>query len=164
MHTLNGFKLVNCRYFMNGGCRLGSRCKYRHERPVSVELCRYFQKGGCWYGESCRWVGHLQHPMPSCKWSWKCNLSSRPQSGIAMFSSLIVQQLLVEDVLHLLSLVLLTLILTGEGHNLLFCRLKWCRGQKAASRDHLRFMSTILKVTRGNRQNSKWFICRRTLL
>uniref|UniRef100_A0A3Q3W356 RING-type E3 ubiquitin transferase n=1 Tax=Mola mola TaxID=94237 RepID=A0A3Q3W356_MOLML len=45
-----------CRHFLNGSCRLGSRCSYRHERPVSTQICRYFQKGGCWYGERCRYL------------------------------------------------------------------------------------------------------------
>lgn len=48
-----------------------------------------------------------------------------PPSGIAMFPSLKVQQLQVEDVLHLLSLrLLLPPALTGEGRNLLSCRPK----------------------------------------
>lgn len=47
-----------------------------------------------------------------------------PPSGIAMFPSLKVQQLQVEDVLHLLSRLLLPPILTGEGRNLLSCRPK----------------------------------------
>uniref|UniRef100_A0A665U957 RING-type E3 ubiquitin transferase n=1 Tax=Echeneis naucrates TaxID=173247 RepID=A0A665U957_ECHNA len=43
------------RHFLNGSCRFGPRCNYRHEWPVipSVQVCRYFQKGGCWYGERC---------------------------------------------------------------------------------------------------------------
>lgn len=46
---------------MNGSCRFGSRCIYRHEWPVmpSTVPCRYFQKGGCWYGERCRWATGL---------------------------------------------------------------------------------------------------------
>lgn len=51
-------------------------------------------------------------------------LPLRP-SGIAMFPSLKVHQLQVEDVLHLLSLRLLPPpVLTGEGRNLLSCRPK----------------------------------------
>ncbi|XP_041656413.1 makorin, ring finger protein, 4 isoform X2 [Cheilinus undulatus] len=51
-----------CRRFINGFCRYGSRCNYRHERPVlpSSQICRYFQKGGCWYGENCRYLHVLQ--------------------------------------------------------------------------------------------------------
>ncbi|KAM9855140.1 makorin, ring finger protein, 4 [Aulostomus maculatus] len=51
-----------CRRFINGSCRYGSRCNYRHERPVipSSQICRYFQKGGCWYGERCRYLHILQ--------------------------------------------------------------------------------------------------------
>lgn len=49
---------------MNGSCRFGSRCNYRHEWPVipSAQICRYFQKGGCWYGERCRYLHVLQPP------------------------------------------------------------------------------------------------------
>ncbi|XP_076596593.1 makorin, ring finger protein, 4 isoform X2 [Chaetodon auriga] len=51
-----------CRRFINGSCRLGPRCNYRHEWPVrpSAQICRYFQKGGCWYGECCRYLHVLQ--------------------------------------------------------------------------------------------------------
>ncbi|KAM6930034.1 makorin, ring finger protein, 4 [Lycodopsis pacificus] len=42
--------------FINGSCRLGPRCSYRHEWPVIPQICRYFQKGGCWYGERCRYL------------------------------------------------------------------------------------------------------------
>lgn len=48
-----------------------------------------------------------------------------PPSGTSMFSSLRVQQLLVEDALLLPSPpVLLTLLLAGEGPNPLCCQLK----------------------------------------
>ncbi|XP_076596592.1 makorin, ring finger protein, 4 isoform X1 [Chaetodon auriga] len=52
----------HCRRFINGSCRLGPRCNYRHEWPVrpSAQICRYFQKGGCWYGECCRYLHVLQ--------------------------------------------------------------------------------------------------------
>ncbi|XP_029291885.1 makorin, ring finger protein, 4 [Cottoperca gobio] len=52
-----------CRRFINGSCRFGSRCNYRHEWPVipRSQICRYFQKGGCWYGEHCRYL-HVLHP------------------------------------------------------------------------------------------------------
>ncbi|XP_041860842.1 makorin, ring finger protein, 4 isoform X2 [Melanotaenia boesemani] len=51
-----------CRHFLNGYCRFGPRCKYRHEWTVmpSSQICRYFQKGGCWYGERCRYLHILQ--------------------------------------------------------------------------------------------------------
>ncbi|XP_038578650.1 probable E3 ubiquitin-protein ligase makorin-1 isoform X1 [Micropterus salmoides] len=51
-----------CRRFINGSCRFGPRCNYRHEWPVipSAQICRYFQKGGCWYGERCRYLHVLQ--------------------------------------------------------------------------------------------------------
>ncbi|XP_034550772.1 makorin, ring finger protein, 4 [Notolabrus celidotus] len=51
-----------CRRFLNGSCRFGSRCYYRHEWPVlpTVQICRYFQKGACWYGEHCRYLHVLQ--------------------------------------------------------------------------------------------------------
>ncbi|XP_031700932.1 makorin, ring finger protein, 4 isoform X1 [Anarrhichthys ocellatus] len=45
-----------CRRFINGSCRLGPRCSYRHEWPAIPQICRYFQKGGCWYGERCRYL------------------------------------------------------------------------------------------------------------
>ncbi|XP_056896411.1 makorin, ring finger protein, 4 isoform X3 [Takifugu flavidus] len=61
-----------CRYFLNGGCRLGSRCKYRHERPVSMQPCRYFQKGGCWYGESCRYR-HVPRPESAAVTGRRCS-------------------------------------------------------------------------------------------
>ncbi|XP_040049178.2 makorin, ring finger protein, 4 isoform X1 [Gasterosteus aculeatus] len=51
-----------CRRFINGSCRFGPRCSYRHEwadMPPS-QICRYFQKGACWYGESCRYLHVLQ--------------------------------------------------------------------------------------------------------
>ncbi|XP_074500606.1 makorin, ring finger protein, 4 [Sebastes fasciatus] len=53
-----------CRRFINGSCRFGSRCNYRHEWPVipPSQICRYFQKGGCWYGERCRYLHVLQPP------------------------------------------------------------------------------------------------------
>ncbi|XP_047449269.1 makorin, ring finger protein, 4 [Mugil cephalus] len=52
-----------CRHFLNGFCRYGARCCYRHEWPVrpSPQICRYFQKGGCWYGDSCRYR-HIRQP------------------------------------------------------------------------------------------------------
>ncbi|KAM8863817.1 makorin, ring finger protein, 4 isoform 2-T2 [Spinachia spinachia] len=51
-----------CRRFINGSCRYGPRCSYRHEWPdiPPSQICRYFQKGGCWYGESCRYLHVLQ--------------------------------------------------------------------------------------------------------
>ncbi|XP_054465044.1 makorin, ring finger protein, 4 [Anoplopoma fimbria] len=51
-----------CRRFLNGSCRFGPRCNYRHEWPVIPpgQICRYFQKGGCWYGERCRYLHVLQ--------------------------------------------------------------------------------------------------------
>ncbi|XP_078111029.1 makorin, ring finger protein, 4 isoform X1 [Sander vitreus] len=51
-----------CRRFINGSCRFGPRCNYRHEWPVlpSSQICRYFQKGGCWYGDRCRYLHVLQ--------------------------------------------------------------------------------------------------------
>ncbi|XP_042264055.1 makorin, ring finger protein, 4 [Thunnus maccoyii] len=51
-----------CRRFINGSCRLGPRCNYRHEWPVisSSQICRYYQKGGCWYGDRCRYLHILQ--------------------------------------------------------------------------------------------------------
>ncbi|KAK2851339.1 hypothetical protein Q5P01_007615 [Channa striata] len=54
---------TTCRHFMNGFCRFGSRCNYRHEWPVaqSAQICRYFQKGGCWFGERCRYL-HVGQP------------------------------------------------------------------------------------------------------
>ncbi|XP_037540125.1 makorin, ring finger protein, 4 [Nematolebias whitei] len=49
-----------CRHFLNGSCRFGSRCFYRHEMTIiQPQICRYFQKGECWYGESCRYL-HIQ--------------------------------------------------------------------------------------------------------
>ncbi|KAF7209738.1 makorin, ring finger protein, 4 isoform X2 [Nothobranchius furzeri] len=51
-----------CRRFLNGSCRFGPRCYYRHEWPVvpSSQICRYYQKGACWYGERCRYLHVLQ--------------------------------------------------------------------------------------------------------
>ncbi|XP_029011843.1 makorin, ring finger protein, 4 [Betta splendens] len=51
-----------CWNFINGSCRFGACCIYRHEYPVapSALICRYFQKGGCWYGERCRFLHVLQ--------------------------------------------------------------------------------------------------------
>ncbi|XP_070767066.1 makorin, ring finger protein, 4 [Enoplosus armatus] len=51
-----------CRRFINGSCRFGPRCNYRHEWPgiQPAQICRYFQKGGCWYGERCRYLHVLQ--------------------------------------------------------------------------------------------------------
>ncbi|XP_047220268.1 makorin, ring finger protein, 4 isoform X1 [Girardinichthys multiradiatus] len=52
-----------CRRFINGFCRFGLSCKYRHEitpMPAS-QICRYFQKGVCWYGERCRFF-HILLP------------------------------------------------------------------------------------------------------
>ncbi|XP_040008785.1 makorin, ring finger protein, 4 isoform X2 [Xiphias gladius] len=51
-----------CRHFVNGSCRFGPRCNYRHEWPVIplTQICRYFQKGGCWYGDRCRYLHVLQ--------------------------------------------------------------------------------------------------------
>ncbi|XP_053172836.1 makorin, ring finger protein, 4 isoform X2 [Scomber japonicus] len=48
--------------FINGSCRLGPRCNYRHEWPVrsSSQICRYFQKGLCWYGDDCKFIHVLQ--------------------------------------------------------------------------------------------------------
>ncbi|XP_051909113.1 makorin, ring finger protein, 4 [Hippocampus zosterae] len=47
-----------CRHFLNGSCRYGSRCYYRHELPAPppAQICRYYQKGACWYGEHCRYI------------------------------------------------------------------------------------------------------------
>ncbi|XP_017286375.1 makorin, ring finger protein, 4 isoform X2 [Kryptolebias marmoratus] len=51
-----------CRRFLNGSCRFGSRCYYRHEWSIMQpsQICRYFQKGECWYGERCRYLHILQ--------------------------------------------------------------------------------------------------------
>ncbi|XP_026223695.1 makorin, ring finger protein, 4 isoform X2 [Anabas testudineus] len=67
-HVLNTWRMdsirngIICWRFINGTCRFGSRCNYRHEWPVapSAQICRYFQKGGCWYGERCRYLHVLQ--------------------------------------------------------------------------------------------------------
>ncbi|XP_057686616.1 makorin, ring finger protein, 4 isoform X2 [Corythoichthys intestinalis] len=52
-----------CRHYLNGSCRYGSRCHYRHELPTTQppQICRYFQKGACWYGERCRYI-HVRQP------------------------------------------------------------------------------------------------------
>ncbi|XP_077408950.1 makorin, ring finger protein, 4 isoform X2 [Vanacampus margaritifer] len=52
-----------CRHFLDGTCRYGSRCRYRHELPAvpPSQICRYFQKGTCWYGERCRYI-HVPQP------------------------------------------------------------------------------------------------------
>ncbi|XP_042347914.1 makorin, ring finger protein, 4 [Plectropomus leopardus] len=52
-----------CRHFLNGSCRFGSRCIYRHEWPdiLPSQICRYYQKGGCWYGDHCRYI-HISQP------------------------------------------------------------------------------------------------------
>ncbi|XP_061656369.1 makorin, ring finger protein, 4 isoform X2 [Phyllopteryx taeniolatus] len=52
-----------CWHFLNGSCRYGSRCHYRHELPATQpsQICRYFQKGACWYGEHCRYI-HVPQP------------------------------------------------------------------------------------------------------
>ncbi|XP_077456501.1 makorin, ring finger protein, 4 [Stigmatopora argus] len=52
-----------CRHYLNGSCRYGSRCHYRHELPTTPppQICRYFQKGACWYGDRCRYI-HLRQP------------------------------------------------------------------------------------------------------
>ncbi|XP_061661249.1 makorin, ring finger protein, 4 isoform X2 [Syngnathoides biaculeatus] len=54
---------LSCRHFLNGSCRYGSRCHYRHELPAAPpsQICRYFQKGACWYGERCRYI-HVPQP------------------------------------------------------------------------------------------------------
>ncbi|XP_008295002.1 makorin, ring finger protein, 4 [Stegastes partitus] len=51
-----------CRRFLNGSCRFGLRCNYRHELPAvpSSQICKHFQKGGCWYGERCKYFHVLQ--------------------------------------------------------------------------------------------------------
>ncbi|XP_061661267.1 makorin, ring finger protein, 4 isoform X5 [Syngnathoides biaculeatus] len=60
LSTLNG---SICWHFLNGSCRYGSRCHYRHELPAAPpsQICRYFQKGACWYGERCRYI-HVPQP------------------------------------------------------------------------------------------------------
>ncbi|XP_034393288.1 makorin, ring finger protein, 4 isoform X2 [Cyclopterus lumpus] len=51
-----------CRHFMNGYCRFGPRCSYRHElQVIPPPICWYFQKGRCWYGQRCRYL-HVLHP------------------------------------------------------------------------------------------------------
>ncbi|XP_029995699.1 makorin, ring finger protein, 4 isoform X2 [Sphaeramia orbicularis] len=51
-----------CRYFLNGNCKFGLRCKYLHESSVlpSVQICQYFQKGTCWYGVHCKYLHVVQ--------------------------------------------------------------------------------------------------------
>lgn len=44
-----------CRRFLNGNCRFGDACRYRHERPPP-QICKHFQKGGCWFGDGCRYL------------------------------------------------------------------------------------------------------------
>uniref|UniRef100_A0A8C5H697 RING-type E3 ubiquitin transferase n=1 Tax=Gouania willdenowi TaxID=441366 RepID=A0A8C5H697_GOUWI len=47
-----------CWNFINGYCRFGPRCIFRHEYPVlpTHQICRYFQKGSCWFGDRCKYA------------------------------------------------------------------------------------------------------------
>ncbi|XP_066960248.1 probable E3 ubiquitin-protein ligase makorin-1 isoform X1 [Macrobrachium rosenbergii] len=52
-----GTRNVLCRYFINGACREGDRCRFSHNvdsaRPSL--LCRYYVRGTCAYGQNCRY-------------------------------------------------------------------------------------------------------------
>ncbi|XP_039391959.1 probable E3 ubiquitin-protein ligase makorin-1 [Mauremys reevesii] len=39
--------------FASGACRWGQNCRFSHDRK-SVQICRYFQNGFCGYGDRCR--------------------------------------------------------------------------------------------------------------
>ncbi|KAM9785516.1 makorin, ring finger protein, 4 [Neosynchiropus ocellatus] len=83
-----------CRHFLNGSCRFGDNCNYRHERPSApaTQVCRYFQKGGCWFGESCRWV--VFHRIGDIT----CLVAAFSLQGIDMCSQLKERQLVQEEV------------------------------------------------------------------
>ncbi|XP_047475501.1 probable E3 ubiquitin-protein ligase makorin-1 isoform X1 [Penaeus chinensis] len=52
-----GSQNVLCRYFINGACREGERCRYSHNRDAARPsmVCRYYLRGTCVYGQQCRY-------------------------------------------------------------------------------------------------------------
>ncbi|CAJ0944917.1 unnamed protein product, partial [Mesorhabditis belari] len=45
-----------CKYFANGVCSKGERCKNSHDRNVPTnDVCRYYRAGSCSYGRECRY-------------------------------------------------------------------------------------------------------------
>lgn len=46
---------VVCRYFAQGNCAFGDRCRFSHEsREEPSQVCKFFQQGNCAYGDRCR--------------------------------------------------------------------------------------------------------------
>ncbi|KAF8058445.1 hypothetical protein HT031_005569 [Scenedesmus sp. PABB004] len=55
---------VLCKYFMNGACAYGDRCRFSHNRSDEpTQVCKFYLQGNCAYGDRCRYA----HSKPS--WS-----------------------------------------------------------------------------------------------
>ncbi|KAM9350955.1 makorin, ring finger protein, 4 [Symphorus nematophorus] len=74
-----------CWRFINGSCRLGPRCNYRHEWPriQSSQICRYFQKGGCWYGDRCKYLHVLQSEVDAAVAGRRSSVPNISSSSVA---------------------------------------------------------------------------------
>jgi len=56
---------IICRYYLNGYCKFGNKCKFSHNiTDATSQICQFFQKGHCRNGDECRFLHIVQENLP----------------------------------------------------------------------------------------------------